>query len=38
MTAQVDVIVSGDHDLLTLANYAGIPITSPAQALAMMID
>ncbi len=36
VAAQVDVIVSGDADLLVLGAYAGIPIISPAQALAML--
>lgn len=31
--AQVDVIVSSDHDLLTLHPWNGIPILSPAQFL-----
>jgi len=33
LAAQVDFIVSGDQDLLTLGAYAGIPIATPAQAL-----
>jgi uncharacterized protein len=33
LAARVDLIVSGDADLQTLGNYAGIPIVSPAQCL-----
>jgi uncharacterized protein len=31
--AQVDLIISGDADLLTLGSYAGIPIVDPAEAI-----
>jgi uncharacterized protein len=31
--AGVDLIISGDADLLTVGSYAGIPITDPAAAL-----
>jgi putative PIN family toxin of toxin-antitoxin system len=31
--AQVDLIISGDADLLTLGSYAGIPIVNPAEAI-----
>lgn len=31
--AHVDLIVSGDDDLLTLGSYAGIPIVTPDQAI-----
>lgn len=33
LAAQVDLIVSGDDDLLALQVFEGIPIPSPAQAL-----
>lgn len=33
LAAQVDVIVSGDNDLLVLHPFAGIPVLSPADAL-----
>lgn len=36
LAGQADVIVSGDEDLLTLSPYAGIPIVSPSQFLAML--
>ena len=36
VTARADFIVSGDGDLLVLGNYAGIPVVTPAQALAML--
>jgi putative PIN family toxin of toxin-antitoxin system len=32
--ARADFIITGDADLLTLTAYAGIPILTPAQALA----
>ena len=35
VAAQADLIVSGDADLLVLGVYAGIPIVSPADALAI---
>lgn len=38
VAAQVDVIVSGDDDLLALQGYAGIPILDPAQALLWIQD
>ena len=31
--AQVDLIVSGDHDLLSLKMFRGIPIVTPAEAV-----
>ena len=31
--AQVDIVISGDDDLLSLGSFEGIPILSPAQAL-----
>jgi putative PIN family toxin of toxin-antitoxin system len=36
VTARADFIVSGDGDLLVLGSYGGIPIVTPAQALAML--
>jgi len=33
VAAQVDFIVSGDDDLLSLKQYQGIPIVSPAEAV-----
>jgi len=36
VAAHVDCIVSGDGDLLVLESYAGIPIVTPAQALAIL--
>ena len=33
LAAQVDLIVSGDDDLLALMHFQNIPITTPAQAL-----
>ena len=33
LAAQVDVIVSGDNDLLVLHPFEGIPVFSPAEAL-----
>ncbi len=33
LAAKVEVIVSGDDDLLSLKSFEGIPIVSPAQAL-----
>jgi predicted nucleic acid-binding protein len=33
LAAGVDLIVSGDEDLLALASFQGIAIVSPAQAL-----
>jgi predicted nucleic acid-binding protein len=36
IAARVDLIVSGDDDLLTLASHAGIPIVTTAEALAML--
>jgi putative PIN family toxin of toxin-antitoxin system len=34
--AQPDLIISGDRDLLVLHSFAGIPIVTPAQAIAML--
>ena len=34
--ARVELIISGDDDLLTLVAYASIPILTPAQALAKL--
>lgn len=36
LAAKADLIVSGDADLLTLGEYRGIRIASPAAALTMM--
>ena len=33
VAGQVDLVVSGDNDLLTLKQYRSIPILSPADAL-----
>lgn len=35
-SARVDLIVSGDDDLLTLVSYNGIPIVNPATALKLL--
>ncbi len=37
VAAQVDCIISGDRDLLTLKNFQGIAIVTPAEAL-LLID
>lgn len=34
--ARADLIVSGDADLLVLLSHAGVPIVTPAQALALI--
>lgn len=36
IAAQADLIISGDNDLLVLLQFNGIPIVSPAQAIAQM--
>ena len=33
IAAQIDLVVSGDHDLLSLGSYAGIPIVDAAEAI-----
>ncbi len=33
LAARVELIVSGDDDLLALGNFQGVPIVSPAQAV-----
>ena len=33
IAAHVDLIVSGDNDLLSLASFEGIPIIAPAEAV-----
>ena len=38
LAAQADLIVSGDHDLLTLHEYQGIPILSTTDALARVAE
>ncbi len=37
-TATADLIVSGDHDLLTLERFQGIPILSPAETITIIGD
>jgi putative PIN family toxin of toxin-antitoxin system len=36
VAAHADLIVSGDDDLLILGTYAGVPIVTPARAVAMV--
>lgn len=36
--ARVDVVITGDADLLTLTAHAGIPILTPVQALVKIAD
>jgi putative PIN family toxin of toxin-antitoxin system len=36
VAAKVDLIVSGDNDLLSLESFQGIPIVAPARAVAMI--
>jgi putative PIN family toxin of toxin-antitoxin system len=36
LAARVDLIVSGDDDLLSLKHYQGVPIVSAAQAVAQL--
>lgn len=36
IAGQADAIVTGDRDLLSLGEFEGIPIISPAQLLAML--
>jgi putative PIN family toxin of toxin-antitoxin system len=38
LAAGADVIVTGDHDLLVLVSYEGIPILSPRQLLESLAD
>jgi putative PIN family toxin of toxin-antitoxin system len=38
VAAQSDLIVSGDRDLLVLGAHSGIPIVTPADALARLSD
>jgi predicted nucleic acid-binding protein len=33
LAAKVDLIVSGDKDLLSLVSFEGIPIVAPAEAV-----
>jgi uncharacterized protein len=33
IAAKVELIVSGDNDLLSLSSFEGIPIVAPAEAL-----
>ena len=37
LAARVDVIVSGDDDVLALANFQGIPIVKPTEALRRIV-
>lgn len=36
LAAKVDLIVSGDKDLLSLRGFQGIPIVAPAQAISLI--
>ncbi|HSI58150.1 MAG TPA: putative toxin-antitoxin system toxin component, PIN family [Ideonella sp.] len=36
IAAKVDLIVSGDNDLLSLRSFQGIPIVAPAQAIGLI--
>lgn len=36
MAVNADLIISGDDDLLVLTNFEGIPIVTPAQAIALI--
>ena len=36
LAAQVDLMVSGDHDLLSLEEYEGIRIVNPATAITLI--
>ncbi len=36
IAARVEVIVSGDKDLLSLGSFEGVPILAPAQALGLL--
>ena len=36
IAARVDLIVSGDGDLLSLGSFAGIPVIAPAQAVGLI--
>lgn len=36
IAAKVELIVSGDNDLLSLRNFEGIPILAPAQAVGVI--
>ena len=38
IAARADLIISGDDDLLVLGTYEGIPIMTPAQAIAFLGD
>jgi uncharacterized protein len=33
IAAKVELIVSGDHDLISLSSFQGIPILAPAEAV-----
>ena len=36
LAARIDLIVSGDNDLLSLGNFQGIPIAAPAEAVTLI--
>jgi predicted nucleic acid-binding protein len=36
LAAQVDLIISGDEDLLVLQHFEGIPVEPPAKALVIV--
>jgi putative PIN family toxin of toxin-antitoxin system len=36
IAAKVDLVVSGDKDLLSLSSFQGIPIVAPAQAISFI--
>jgi uncharacterized protein len=36
IAAKVDLIVSGDKDLLVMQSFAGIPILAPAEAVGLI--
>ena len=36
IAAKVDLIVSGDNDLLSLRSFQGIPILAPAEAVTLI--
>lgn len=36
IAAKVDLIVSGDNDLLSLRSFQGIPIIAPTQAISLI--
>jgi predicted nucleic acid-binding protein len=38
VAANVDLIVSGDTDLLSLGSFQGIPILASAQAISLIVE